>query len=68
MLEFIGASIRFIWTSIINLVRGKPTVSYTAFFTFKKGRNANMDKLAADGIIGFIFLILLLITIYTLTT
>jgi len=66
MLEFIGASLRFIWTSIGGLISGKRTSSFSEFFESKKGQTENMDKLAGDGIIGFLFLILLLITIYFL--
>tara|TARA_R110002012_G_scaffold11952_1_gene53456 strand:- start:110 stop:316 length:207 start_codon:yes stop_codon:yes gene_type:complete len=68
MLEFIGALLRFFGISIAGLISGKPTESFSDFFKSKKGQIENVDRMAADGIIGFIFLILLLVAIYFLNT
>ena len=68
MIEFIGASIRFFWTSMVRMISGKPKVSFSEFFEFKKERIKNTDKLAADGVIGFIFLAILLIALYFIST
>ena len=64
MLEFIGASIRYFWSLIWNLLKGKRIISFKDFIGNRKDRVEDMDKSAGDEIIGAFFLVLLLIIIY----
>ncbi len=68
ILELIGALIRYIWITFINIIKGKKLNSFSKFIDDKKFKvDEKLDKSAADTIVGGLFLIFVFILIYHFT-
>ncbi len=68
ILDFIGALIRYTWISLVAKIKGNELKSFSEF-TNDKNLNVGekLDKGASDTIIGGIFLVIILILIYSIS-
>ena len=65
--DFIGAVLRFLFYLLINKISRKEHIPFSSFFG-EKNSSKDMNINASNTITGLLFLIVILILIYQLTT